>query len=72
MIELSGPNSCVQSHDVHVGGSSPTVCSAETLGLTLAQAKEILVGLQRDLVQAKRRNTARAAAAARAVAHNDH
>ena len=38
---------------MHAGGSTPTACSAETVGLTLAEAKEILAGLQRDLVQAQ-------------------
>ena len=53
LIELSGTNSSVHPHEVHAGGSTSTTCSAETLGLTLAQAKEILAGLQRDLVQAQ-------------------
>ncbi len=52
MIELSG-TSGVQLHEVHAGGSTTTACSAATLGLTLAEAKEILAGLQRDLVQAQ-------------------
>src|SRR5271157_468262 len=53
MIELSGTNSSAQLHEVHAGGSTPTAYSAETVGLTLAEAKEILAGLQRDLVQAQ-------------------
>ena len=53
MIELAGTNSSVHLHEVHAGGSASTTCSAATLGLTLAEAKEILAGLQRDLVQAQ-------------------
>ena len=58
MIELSGTNSSVHLHEVRAGGSTSTACSAATLGLTLADAKEILAGLQRDLVQAQTGSTA--------------
>jgi hypothetical protein len=36
---------------VHVGGNATPGCSAATLGLSLAEAKSVLAGLQRHLVQ---------------------
>jgi hypothetical protein len=53
MVELSGADGSVRTHEVHVGGCLPAACSAETLGLTLAQAKQLLAELQRHLVQAQ-------------------
>src|SRR3954465_1610892 len=32
-VELSGADGSVQTHEVHVGGCLPAVCSAETPGL---------------------------------------
>ena len=46
MVELSGADGSVQTHEVHGGGCLPAVCSAETLGLTQAQAKQLLAELQ--------------------------
>jgi hypothetical protein len=43
VVELSGTAGAVQVHDVHVGDSAMTGCSATTLGLTLAEAKLVLV-----------------------------
>jgi hypothetical protein len=51
MVELSGADGSVQTFEVHVGGCLSAACSAETLGLTQAQAKQLLAELQRHLVQ---------------------
>src|SRR5689334_23420062 len=53
MVELSGTDGSVQTLEVHVGGCLPAACSAETLGLTQAQAKQLLAELQHHLVQAQ-------------------
>ena len=53
MVELSGAVGAKQVHEVHAGGSATPGCSAATLGLSLAEAKAILAGLQRHLVQAQ-------------------
>src|SRR3954454_1296543 len=42
MVELSGADGSVQTLGVHVGGCLPAACSAETLGLTQAQGKQLL------------------------------
>jgi hypothetical protein len=36
-VEPAGADDGVQLHEVHVGGCTSTACSAETLGVTLAQ-----------------------------------
>ena len=51
MIELAGAEGTVQVHEVSAGGSSAAECSAETLGLTVAEGKMTLAGLQRHLVR---------------------
>src|SRR4051794_2719560 len=51
MMELSSADGSVQTCEVPVGGCLPAACSAETLGLTQAQAKQLLAALQRHLVQ---------------------
>jgi len=53
MVELSGAVGAKQVHEVHAGGSTRPGCSAATLGLSLAEAKAVLAGLQRQLVQAQ-------------------
>jgi hypothetical protein len=53
VVELSCAAGAVQVHEVHAGGSAVPGCSAATLGLTLAEAKAVLAGLQRHLVQAQ-------------------
>src|SRR4051794_28823863 len=53
MMELRGADGSVQTHEVHVGSCIPAACSAETLGLTQAQAKQLLAELQRHLIQAQ-------------------
>src|SRR3954453_4963232 len=53
MMELRGADGSVQTHEVHVGSCIAAACSAETLGLTQAQAKQLLAELQRHLIQAQ-------------------
>ena len=53
MVELAGAEGSVQLHEVSAGGSTTAECSAETLGLTVAEGKTTLAGLQRHLVQAQ-------------------
>jgi hypothetical protein len=53
MVELSGADGSAQTHALHVGSCIPAACSAEILGLTQAQAKQLLAELQRHLVQAQ-------------------
>ena len=51
IVELSSTVAAKQVHEVHVGGNATPGCSAATLGLSLAEAKSVLAGLQRHLVQ---------------------
>ena len=51
IVELSSAVAGKQVHEVHVGGNAMPGCSATTLGLSLAEAKSVLAGLQRHLVQ---------------------
>jgi hypothetical protein len=53
MVEVSGAVGAKQMHEVHAGGSATPGCSAATVGLSLAEAKAVLAGLQRRLVQAQ-------------------
>jgi hypothetical protein len=53
MVELGGAEGTVQVHEVSAGGSTTVEYSAETLGLTVAEGKMTLAGLQRHLVQAQ-------------------
>jgi hypothetical protein len=53
MVELAGAEGTIQLHEVSAGGSMTAECSAETLGLRVAEGKMILAGLQRHLVQAQ-------------------
>jgi hypothetical protein len=50
-VELSSTVGAKQVYEVHVGGDPTAGCSAATLGLSLAEAKSVLAGLQRHLVQ---------------------
>ena len=52
VVELAGADGAVQTHEISVGGCG-TIDSAEKLGLTLAEGKKTLAGLQRHLVQAQ-------------------
>jgi hypothetical protein len=58
-VEVSGAVGAKQVHEVHAGGSATPGCSAATVGLSLAEAKAVLAGLQRHLVQAQAGSTAR-------------
>jgi hypothetical protein len=51
IVDLSSTVGAKQVHEVHVGGNATPGCSAATLGLSLAEAKSVLAGLQRHLVQ---------------------
>jgi hypothetical protein len=53
MVELIGSDGTVHAHEVNAGGSNTAECSAETVGLTLADGKRTLAGLQDHLVQAQ-------------------
>ena len=53
IVELGGAEGTVQLHEVSAGGSTTAECSAETLGLTMAEGKMTLAGLQHHLVQAQ-------------------
>jgi hypothetical protein len=53
IVELAGVGGTVQLHEVSAGGSATAECSAETLGLTMAEGRMTLAGLQRHLVQAQ-------------------
>jgi hypothetical protein len=49
VVELAGADGTVQSHEISVGGCGTIDHSADTLGLTLAEGKKTLAGLQRHL-----------------------
>jgi hypothetical protein len=53
MVELSGANGAIELQEVSVGAATLAGCSAETLGLTAAEGKKTLAGLQSHLVQAQ-------------------
>jgi len=53
VVELSGAVGVIQAHEVHSGGSIIAGYSPATLGLSLAEAKTVLAGLQHHLVQAQ-------------------
>jgi hypothetical protein len=53
IVELTGSDGTVRSHEVGVGGSNTAECSAATVGLTLADGKRTLAGLQDHLVRAQ-------------------
>ena len=53
MVELGGVEGTVQLHEVSPGGCTTAEYSAETLGLSVAEGKMTLAGLQRHLVQAQ-------------------
>ena len=64
IVELSSTVGAKQVHEVLVGGNATPGCSAATLGLSLAEAKSVLAGLQRHHVQTQVENTARSGDAA--------
>ncbi len=51
MVELTGSDGTVRTHEISTGGSNRVECSAATVGLTLADGKRILAALQHDLVR---------------------
>ena len=53
MVELTGSDGAVRKHVVSAGGSNTVECSPGTVGLTLADGKRTLAGLQDHLVQAQ-------------------
>jgi hypothetical protein len=55
VVELAGADGAVQFHEISVGGAGTVDHSVEPLGLglTLAEGKKTLAGLQRHLVQAQ-------------------
>jgi hypothetical protein len=53
VVEVTGSDGTVRSHEVSAGGSNTAECSAGTVGLTLAEGKLTLAGLQDRLVKAQ-------------------
>jgi hypothetical protein len=53
MVELNGSDGVVRSQEVSAGGSNVSECSTATVGLTLADGKRTLAGLQDHLVRAQ-------------------
>jgi hypothetical protein len=53
MVELGGAGRALELREVSVGECAAAACSAETLGLAMAEGKKTLAGLQRHLVQAQ-------------------
>jgi len=53
MVELAGVEGPAQVYEISAGGSAAAECAAETLGLSVAEGKMTLAGLQRHLVQAQ-------------------
>jgi len=50
MVELTGSDGIVRTHEISAGGSNTAERSAATVGLTLADGKRSLAGLQDHLV----------------------
>ena len=46
MVELGGAGGALELREVSVGECAAAACSAETLGLTMAEGKKTLAGLQ--------------------------
>ena len=53
IMELTGSDGTVRSHEVSAGGTNSAECSAATVGLTLADGKRTLAGLHDHLVRAQ-------------------
>jgi hypothetical protein len=53
MVALTGSDCIVRLHEASAGGTNTTECSAGTVGLTLADGKRTLAGLQDHLVRAQ-------------------
>ena len=59
MVELIGSDGIAHAHEVNAGRSNTAECSAETVGLTLADGKRTLAGLQGHLARAQTREYCR-------------
>jgi hypothetical protein len=53
MVEPTGSDGTVRSLEVSAGGTNTAGCSAATVGLTLADGKQTLAGLQDHLTRAQ-------------------
>jgi len=53
LLELTEANRSVQTHEMVTGGRPINAMSPETIGLTLAEGKSVLAGMQTQLVQAQ-------------------
>jgi hypothetical protein len=53
MVELTWGDGTVRLHEVGSGGSNTRECSAETVGLSLADGKRMLAALQEQVVRAQ-------------------
>jgi hypothetical protein len=53
VVELIGSDGIVHAYELNAGGSNTAECSVETVGLTLADGKRTLAGLQDHLVRAQ-------------------
>jgi hypothetical protein len=70
MVELTGMDGAVRTHEFSAGGVTAIEGSYTTIGLTLEDGKPTLVGLQDISFGRRRRDIAGAAAAARVVGLN--
>jgi hypothetical protein len=70
MAELTRSDGIIRSHEVSEDGSNTTECSARTVGLTLADGKRTLAGLQDHLVRRKPTNIAASGGAALSAARS--
>jgi hypothetical protein len=53
VVELTGPDGIVRTHEVSAGGATAIEASSTTIGLTLADEKRTLAALQGPLVRAQ-------------------
>jgi hypothetical protein len=53
MVELAGSDGTVLTYEISTGGTNAAECSAATVGLSLADGKRTLAGLEDHLVQAQ-------------------
>jgi hypothetical protein len=53
MVGLAGSDGTVVTHEISTGGSNTAECSAATVGLSLADGKRTLAGLEDHLVRAQ-------------------
>jgi hypothetical protein len=60
MVELTGNDGIIRSHEVGEGDSNTTKCSAGTVGLTLVDRQRTLVRLQDHFVRVQAEKYCRA------------